>query len=348
MRPLVLLLACACAESGPRWPQISPGDGALLSPLQLVAIVPSGHEYEYELTDFSQSLFAIEWWRSLADEYHLQAGGATVLTGKPMHQTSLTTHDVLEYVTDAIASGPQPNGNTFYLLFIPYGIPVGNCDKYGGYHAPFGRLGDNLGIAQNCVDDSLSVYTVVASHEISEAATDPDLRSWSLAPAPPHEPWRDDIWRSFNFGGHEIGDLCEETRWTEGPYVYQRLWSNRAAHSGPDPCAPLRNDPYFNLIVGGEWFQVAPGKQVGIPLHAWSQGDKPLQISVAILPAGGFSIDHLDGIDQQGLLDVRIDASLVVDADPTIPSGSFGVLTLFSSAEGSDESHMTLAGVYVP
>jgi hypothetical protein len=98
------------------------------------------------------------------------------------------------------------------------------------------------------------------AHEYAEAATDP-YPSYPNTNAPPtelgfvgfdgnHLSW--DVYTGFQ---DELGDACEF--WAESyyqetgafPYWVQRIWSNKAAAAGHNPCAPQPSGAYTGMTL---------------------------------------------------------------------------------------------------
>lgn len=105
-----------------------------------------------------------------------------------------------------IANGTvgQPNANSVYFFFMPSGVRVtlqgaSSCQDFCGYHN-FSSSGvvyavdtyDDCPGCQFVPGDTLASSTVVASHELCESITDPQLNAW----------FDDNT-------GEEIGDICE-------------------------------------------------------------------------------------------------------------------------------------------
>ena len=102
--------------------------------------------------------------------------------------------------------------------------------------------------------------TAAASHEIAEASTDPFLDAY-VSTDSAHRYW------ATLFGGGEVGDMCAQNlgsfvKFPELPYVVQRIWSNKAALAGTDPCTPVpTGDVYFNTIPNSpDTLQLAGGR----------------------------------------------------------------------------------------
>ena len=112
---------------------------------------------------------------------------------------------IVAFVQKQIASGavPTQNANSLYFVFTPSGVTVtllgsASCQQFCGYHdTPDGSLFHAVVPYADCpgceftgtVFDSM---TVIASHELCEAITDPV----------PGRGWYDDA-------NGEIGDICE-------------------------------------------------------------------------------------------------------------------------------------------
>jgi hypothetical protein len=63
--------------------------------------------------------------------------------------------------------------------------------------------------------------------------------------------------------------MCVGTRTLEGSFIYQRSWSNAAAATGGDPCVPAQT-PYYSVSAAQDWYKMAPGAMLDIPITGWS------------------------------------------------------------------------------
>jgi hypothetical protein len=146
---------------------------------------------------------------------------------------TLTTPDVSGTVDDSqiqqmieqqISGGafPASNANLIYFVFLPTGVTVtqggsASCQVFCGYHDAISNqiwyavmpFPDCSGCTSSLA--SFDAITVSASHELSEAITDPI----------PGEGWYD------NQNG-EIGDICAWQTKQVGQYTVQKEWSNQA------------------------------------------------------------------------------------------------------------------------
>jgi hypothetical protein len=356
---------CGGWETPPHrpFPQVPSRDGALLSPLRLVTIISSNQSADTDrLFGFSDAAVKSAWWRTLADEYHLGAATSAATLIGPDITADVTDHDVFTYIEGMVqGSAPlQPDGNTLYLLYLPAGVTVisrgvrnDSCAQFGAYHAVYGSRGDNLAVVQRCPSsDVLDVMTAAASHEIIEAATDPDLRSYALPDIADQRPWTESIWNAWELeGGAELADLCEGTFYEERGFFYQRVWSNRAAAAGGDPCIPALDQPFYDTTFDRDWYAVSAGATVSIPVNGWS--------TAAVADWGVRAA--VDGTDpgfaasfpsSTSVLNSGGTLPLSVTAPAGAPSGSFAVVMVASTRPArtnlSDGAHLSPVGVYVP
>jgi hypothetical protein len=133
-----------------------------------------------------------------------------------------------------------------------------SCVEIGGYHNDFALDAAHGGqqvayaVVPRCANFGglmgIDAVTGGESHELVEAATDP-FPNASPAWAQVDETH---LYWELALGGGEVGDMCAQdpeafTQFSELPYVVQRIWSNKAALAGKDPCVPaLPDEVYFN------------------------------------------------------------------------------------------------------
>lgn len=166
---------------------------------------------------------------------------------------------------------PLPDGQTIYTYIFPPGVnitetgtptdagaPEGglyddggvNC-TVGGYHSDMIVGSGNTDVAYAVIPHcdifgpitGLDVITGTMSHEIAEACTDPYPNgnpAYSQVDTP-HA-----YWSVVGVGIGEVGDMCEVNygvngsfvKYSDFAYTVQRIWSNKAAKAGTDPCVP--------------------------------------------------------------------------------------------------------------
>ncbi len=182
-------------------------------------------------------------------------------------------------LSGAISPTAQPPAQAIYVLYMPEGTEVvfssssSSCVEggFGGYHdvVYYGPNGDPIIFA---VIPRCSVYngqytgvqgiTGATSHELAEGSTDP-------------QPYYDPAYESADLDHYfwgiaingdsyaEVGDMCEFNPNSAIPFLQpssgvlqgynvQRIWSNKAAAAGQDPCRPLLPTSeapyYFNSV----------------------------------------------------------------------------------------------------
>ena len=121
-------------------------------------------------------------------------------------QSSITDSKVRSYIAGLFQSQKVPvSANVIYGVYFPAGMKVtlqggSSCTSFCGYHGNFNYNGVDIKYAafpyancSGCKISSLSVadmLTIVTSHEIREAVTDPDLNAW------------------YDAAGYEADDKC--------------------------------------------------------------------------------------------------------------------------------------------
>jgi len=161
--------------------------------------------------------------------------------------------------------------------------------------------------------------------------------------------------------------MCEGTRYLDGGFYYQRVFSNQAAALGGDPCVPAIPTPYFNVATNG-WYSTTTG-EVSVPITGWSVGTVEEWVMFPIsgqhtpsLPSATLSFSCPDTVLANGVRYCGINngktGTLRVVLPPGSGSQSFFTFHLFSlrigadgqlvAAPGEDNFHTWIFGVYVP
>jgi hypothetical protein len=158
------------------------------------------------------------------------------------------------------------DAQTVYLIYFPSGVSVSldgsqSCvaGGFGGYHQTVAitRPGASApirvpyAIIPRCPPQGSETIdqtaTLTASHELIEAATDPDAKNpaYWLRSGP------NILWALIN--GGETADMCSVDMGfsafgvtttpnydtTESGFAVQRIWSNTSAKAGHNPCVPI-------------------------------------------------------------------------------------------------------------
>jgi hypothetical protein len=157
-------------------------------------------------------------------------------------QSTITDSKVQSYVASLFASGRiAPNTRTIYGVYFPSGMKISlqggmSCSSFCGYHGHFTYNGNDYKYAvfpyTDCRACSLpgkavaDILTIVGSHEIREAVTDPDLNAW------------------YDSTGYEADDKCawhNLYQMSRGGFWVQPEYSNGGgAYPGPGCVVPNR------------------------------------------------------------------------------------------------------------
>ncbi|HVV87121.1 MAG TPA: hypothetical protein VHE35_28975 [Kofleriaceae bacterium] len=253
------------AEFGAAMPQVAGANRGTLATPKVVPITYDGDPLRADVEAFFPDLAASTAWAAQTAEYGvgpLTVGTARHLAGPaPAHITDSQIVGILRAnLTGANPAWGAPDPNTVYDFVFPAGTIVDDgdgylcCEDYDGYHWDDQVGGVDVAYALQCechgfdgpdIDD-LQQLTVVASHEIVEAVTDPRGAGFAQVD-PAHSIW------DFVYGG-ETADMCvgaDTTYWVDPAdmhYAIQRTWSNAIARAGHDPCVGEAQATYYQTI----------------------------------------------------------------------------------------------------
>ena len=166
-------------------------------------------------------------------------------------------------------------------------------------------------------------------------------------------------------GGGEIGDMCAQdpeafTKFPGLPFVVQRVWSNKSALAGHDPCIPeIAGQVYFNaapvlpdtinLSIQGQTIDltgvkipIGQSKTIDVQLFSDGPTNGPFQVQAQ---------DFNALMGQPASLDLSLDKSSGENGDTlhltiTVKSaGQFGVEDFFLIATQGQTSHFWVGDV---
>ena len=354
-------------DAGPHapLPSVTLHGSGVMTNIKLVSLVASNDTNGTTLLSFGDALVASQWWKTVSAPYGAGPFAShTKLTGAAL--TSNVTIDQIEtFITTTLTaqSQPSPDGSTLYMVHLPQNVwvidptnnqPNTDCDLYGGFH--YYDVNDTSfiwAISQQCpmgggipgLTTPLQAATMVASHEILEAATDvhgtdgwnldcgnddpPNCTPWYYVPAAPGE----------------VGDLCAWTVTNEAGFVFTRVWSNAAAAAGGDPCVPAAAAPYVSAGTAQSWYSIAAGQTLQVPVTGWAPSAAPtwqIYSYAGYDPKSEFTIAP-NAFESLG---VGSTTTFSVSAPSTAASGDFVVVDVASYT--SSEIHPWAVGFYVP
>jgi hypothetical protein len=243
--------------------QLRMNGGPLVTSPKIVTVTWSVDPNAAAIDSFGDKLGASAHWTSTVGEYGIGAAtsGPTnhvhVATAPP---ATSTTEELeawfVSQVSNTAASGwPAYDASTIYVIYVP---PATQLMPSGPYHSET-AVGANAHVPFVVIDENahgtasvLDALTAAASHEIAETATNPRVLSSGSDLGlvdfdAPHIAWQ------ISTGDAELGDLCEGRADStvkgpaDFPVTLQRLWSNKSAAAGHDPCVPAGTAPYYNV-----------------------------------------------------------------------------------------------------
>jgi hypothetical protein len=251
-------------------PRVLDFEGGVLVTPKLVAVTFLGDPYAPELGAFTQAIGASQYWKAVTSEYGVgpAAAGTVLVTEDAPPSVDTYAGDSESWLATRF-DGTHPEWGTFdpsavYVVFYPSTTTaVENVDGCGGaYHdsivvsvaspidggSPTSAL-LVYAIVFRCATSpdvgrptGLDLTTFMASHEMTEAATDPYGTAFSQTDQT-HVAW------SYFFGS-EVADMCAfhagaAITPSDVGHAVQRSWSNAAASALADPCVPSGASPYF-------------------------------------------------------------------------------------------------------
>ncbi len=229
--------------------------------------------------------------------YTVGRGGFTAEYADPAPPAGTTvdeTKTLTPWLSALIDGGkvPKPDGNTLYFIHLPGTVQISGggagttCADNCAYHSFYTHNGTEVRFAvipdQNsgaCSTNSIcpiqlaafARQTIVASHELVEAVTDPDGMGWL----------------DNNQQCGEIGDICVGQPGTAAGYTVQLEWSNKNAKCIDHDANVVFND--FSLALTPTTASAAAGASATVSVAAMpTTGSQPetLALTADSLPTG--------------------------------------------------------------
>jgi hypothetical protein len=290
------------------WPSVSnPQSGPVLSALQLVTVTfnpwkDNGAEVSYPfqqaVEDYDAWLVGSTWLAKVGADYGVGLGANTNRRLSETPPTTVldgpSTHAVATFINQRIASGalPAPTVNTLYAVYYPFTTTIydsddlagsASCQTFDAYH-DFGKYQSTsyaYAVIPDCGNGAAEGWDIAydlqgtegsVSHEVIEAATDPEIGSWYMQN--PKSPW------SQSALADEVADMCitTQTNWVDPAtgFLAQRIWSNSAARSNGSPCAPvLPGEPFAASSGPTSLLAAQAGTNITVSYQSWSTQPVP-------------------------------------------------------------------------
>jgi hypothetical protein len=280
---------------------------------------------DYDLTtsvdDFISRVGFTSYWMKAVGEYGIGLARAAT----PVHLASdappsIDDAQIQTWLAGELAAGgpfePAASG-TVYVIFYPSTTSVTfdgqeSCFTMGAYHnsTVVGGVSVSYAVIPECTTQTrteIDTTTSAASHEMIEAATDPQpLTTPAYSGVDPGHAYYPMV-----LGGGEVADLCAQ--WPSSffvpadfPYTVQRTWSNAAVVAGRDPCQPeLVGETFFNAVpaltdtvhvgvspsVTTLGVSIGPGESKVVDVLLYSEADVgPWTVSALNVPVGGSNL----------------------------------------------------------
>jgi hypothetical protein len=329
--------------------QLSKNGGPILSAPVIVTITWDGDTGRTTFETFGDELGGSSYWSAAVGEYGV--GPATSGTTNHVHvstppPTQWGDSDVRTFITQNLGTLlPAPTSQTIYVFYIADSTTFVSggqnaCNSIAGYHDSFANAGGviSYAVVPSCSSDANT--TQYASHEIGEAATDPQPSN-ALGLSGFEDPYL--AFHEWQHGNDENGDACvfflDSVDMEPAPFAFQvqRLWSNKMGLLGHSPCQPY-TATYFNVAPlgitditvdltqeGGPANFVTKGYPCGafgcrIPLGIYSDGPTaPIAVSVVASNPADLTILSIDKNKTSGVNGERTFVNVTVNQNQKGP-----------------------------
>lgn len=337
-------------------PQVDRGPGPVLDDMKIVTVTFAGDANRDDYRAFDQAIGGTTWWQSTLMPYGLSPSQVIAEVELPDMFSGMTTDDsaLRAYFTSQIEAGvlPTPDSETLYVVYATRTMSVTlstlgtSCANFEGYHQPFvtavpppdggvegGSSADvtaAYAMVFNCFNGGVNGATVVASHEIAEAATDPEVDLNLTYYMTTNAAWLQQT--GTNAMGQpttagEVGDLCVGYNVMEGSFELQRIYTNAAAALSENPCQPT-STTYFagavrtsKVLTNGSladgFVSAKQGDSIDVLIDVFSQAALPSDLTLSV-----GALNYSGGIE---LITTGVTTAL---SNKTVHNGDGVVLTI--------------------
>jgi hypothetical protein len=277
----------------PGMPQIPNNGGAVLKAPVIVTVTFPGDALEAQEQQFDAEVGGLKWWSTVHDSYGVGAatsGGNVVIADPPA--ATMTANELEVWLQDRITDGtlPAPTDQMIYALYFPITTTItfdanqgggSLCQQFLGFHSSINATPPDgsatvpaaYAVIGQCGD--INNVTETASHEFTEAATDPH----PINGKPAFVYLKNSPWTTL---GGENGDMCSGVSGVvENGWSLTRVWNNPNAAEGNQPCVPVPEplngevSPYFNAAIVHDTLKASPGETVSTEVDCYSFGPLP-------------------------------------------------------------------------
>ena len=274
--------------------------GPVLSAPKIVTVTWPNDNSTAILEDFGDKIGASQYWQTAVGEYGV--GAATSGAANHVHVATappaqMSDQDIRNFIAANAGSVlPAPTSQTMYMLWLHpntklmFGGGEACASGIGGYHNDTTVNGTIVayGVVPRC--GSIQSATSAGSHEIGEAATDPQPSGSAGWVGFSDATTVFNLWQRNNV---ENGDACEffkDSFYTDTGlgYAVQRLWSNKQGALGHSPCQPFTGT-YFNVTPLGLQDLVVDLSQAGGTANTHTKGFHAAQGETITFEIGFYS-----------------------------------------------------------
>ncbi len=347
----------------PAPPQVVSFGGPVLVSPRIVPVFFSGDDAATvaQIEDFVTKVGATQYWAAIGTEYGV--GPAVAAPAVSLTETAPATIDdtAIQTWLAGKLNGDDPawpvnDANTVYALHYPTGTTITfqggpggsatSCQDFGGYHsntqldANHGNMDVAYAVVPRCADfggmSVLDALTATESHELIEAVTDPyPMTNPAYADVDDGHLYWDEA-----LGGGEIGDMCAQfsgvfTQFPGLDYVVQRVWSNKAALAGGDPCVPP--------LAGEVYFAAAPELN-DVALMIQGENIKVKAVQIPVGSSKTINLDLFSNASTGGPFSVHVDDGQVLQGGSALLSFSVGATSTIACPAGVPKSSVCVGG----
>ena len=330
----------------PALPAVTYQGGRQLHKVEVVTVVWGNDPLAADLATFAKWLDSSGYYDEVDQAYSLSHGTASGPFAIPDPPPALLKDSAVgPLLRDQIAKKvlPPPGPDTLYVLYLPPGVKSTNgggetgCQQYDGYHWWASTGMDTpkkmpYAVIPACHgDEQFQWDTYIATHEITEAMTDPEPPSGYLIPGQIESEVADLCSPLFVDWGAPIGDGGTTT------YRLARFWSIKNAQAGDlDPCVPIPPEPYhwFNAAIDPSWVDVPTpdtgATKINLLITPFAYGSVgKISWDLWVNPSRGISLSASHGSGYPGS---QFPVTLYVA--PTVDSGPH-TISIFAHANGA-------------